>query len=403
MSILDLASDHYHYWEEGGCTYHTRYNTWEFARGQEGDPWKPDLRDLDFKENPHRGGTRQDSINRVHQKDEENQSIAQVFKMGEEFLMTNHSQDNWFLTMECFDPHEPYFSPQKYKDLYPHDCTGPHFDWPTYVRVSESPETVEHVRLESAALHSMCDAYLGRVLAWMDEYNLWDDTLLIVNTDHGFLLGEHGWWAKCCQPYYNEVAHAPLFVWDPRYRKAGERNTQLVQTIDLAPTLLEYFGIESTKDMQGVPLSKALTSDEPVREAGLFGMHGAHVNCTDGHYVYMRAPVRPDNSPLNEYTLMPTNMRRTMDAGCLQNIEELAEPFEFTKGCRTLKIPQLTWWPDAHNFGTMLFDLEIDPNQEHPIDNPEVEQRMIRLIVKLMKENDSPVEQFDRLGLTSYL
>ena len=39
-----LASDHYHYWEEGGCTYHTRYSTWEAVRGQEGDHWKADLR-----------------------------------------------------------------------------------------------------------------------------------------------------------------------------------------------------------------------------------------------------------------------------------------------------------------------------------------------------------------------
>jgi arylsulfatase A-like enzyme len=34
------VSDHGHYWEGGGCTYHTRYDTWEIARGHEGDPWK---------------------------------------------------------------------------------------------------------------------------------------------------------------------------------------------------------------------------------------------------------------------------------------------------------------------------------------------------------------------------
>ncbi len=42
----------------------------------------------------------------------------------------------------------------------------------------------------------MCDAHLGKVLDVMDELEMWDDTLLIVNTDHGFLLGEHDWWAK---------------------------------------------------------------------------------------------------------------------------------------------------------------------------------------------------------------
>ncbi|MCB0143392.1 MAG: sulfatase-like hydrolase/transferase, partial [Caldilineaceae bacterium] len=93
---------------------------------------------------------------------------------------------------------------------------GPHFDWPPYSRVQETPEQVDHMRYEYAALLSMCDAYLGKVLDMMDELNLWDDTMLIVNTDHGFLLGEHDWWAKMVQPLYQEVAHTPLFIWDPR-------------------------------------------------------------------------------------------------------------------------------------------------------------------------------------------
>ena len=52
---------------------------------------------------------------------------------------------------------------------------------------------------------------------------MWDDTLLIVNTDHGFLLlSEHEWWAQDRDPpFYEEVAHTPLFVWDPRSRVPG--------------------------------------------------------------------------------------------------------------------------------------------------------------------------------------
>ena len=58
-------------------------------------------------------------------------------------------------------------------------------------------------------------------------------------------------------------------------------------------------------------------------------------------------------------------------------------------------------WRDMHRFGTMLFDLKADPKQEHPIDDPEVEARMIRLMVDLMTANDAPPEQFERLGLSS--
>lgn len=66
------------------------------------------------------------------------------------------------------------------------------------------------------ALLSMCDKYLGKVLDMMDKYDMWKDTMLIVNTDHGFMLGEHLWWAKGVMPLYNEMANTPLFIWDPR-------------------------------------------------------------------------------------------------------------------------------------------------------------------------------------------
>jgi arylsulfatase A-like enzyme len=397
-----LISDHYHYWEEGGCTYHTRYGSYECVRGQEGDPWKAHYPELPIP--PHNPTVRdnmrwgrQDWVNRHYLAREEDQPQPTTFRLADEFLHTNAGSDNWFLQVETFDPHEPYFSPQRFKELYPHAYAGPHFDWPDYRRVTEDPAMVEHLRYESAALHSMCDHYLGRFLDTMDALNLWDDTLLIVNTDHGFLLGEHGWWAKCAMPFYEEISHTPLFIWDPRSRVQGERRQSLVQTIDLAPTLLDYFTVARPADMQGVPLAATVAGDTPVREAALFGLHGGHVNCTDGRYVYMRAPATPENSPLNEYTLMPTHMRHTFGVNELQQIA-LADPFPFTKGCPTMQIPGRPW-TDAHQFGTMLFDLETDPAQEHPLDDPEIEARMLGLMTQLMVDNDAPAEQFARLGL----
>jgi hypothetical protein len=231
----------------------------------------------------------------------------------------------------------------------------------------------------------------------MDRHGLWKDTLLIVNTDHGFLLGEHGWWAKCAQPFYNEVANMPFFVWDPRSGKAGERRQSLVQTIDIAPTILDFFGVPLPPDMQGAPLRETVAADKPVREAGLYGLFGGHVNVTDGRYVYMRAPASPDNQPLTEYTLMPAHMRRAFDVKELQEIG-LAEPFPFTKGCRTMTIAGRAWLK-AHEFGNLLFDLDSDPKQEHPIQDRAVEERMIGLLRDLMRKNNAPEEQFRRLGV----
>jgi len=396
-----LVTDHYHYWEEGGCNYHTRYNSFELSRGQEGDAWKSCVGPVKLPEtlngDERRYGLVQDWVNRSYIKREEDFPQAKTFAMGEEFLRTNSDKDNWFLTIETFDPHEPYFSPERFQEMYPHDYDGPPFDWPNYREVTESPEAVKHCRMMNAALHSMCDHHLGRVLDLMDDLNLWDDTLLIVNTDHGFLLGEHDWWAKCCQPFYNEVAHTPLFIWDPRLRKRGERRSSLVQTIDLAPTVLEYFGVDIPGDMQGKALRNTVNEDKPVHEAALYGVLGGHVNVTDGRYVYMRAPVTPDNSPVYEYTLMPSHMRHTFSVEEMRGAG-MAEPFGFTKGCSTLKIPARPWL-NPHRFGTMLFDLEADPGQEKPIKDTRIEDKMMEHLIRLMRESDAPAEQFIRLGL----
>ena len=398
-----LVSDHYHYWEEGGANYHTRYSSWDCVRGQEGDPWCADLRPFELPPSlptaRDEQWVRQDWRNRRAMPREADMPQPQTFAKGIEFLRANHAEEHWFLTIETFDPHEPYFSAQRYKELYPHSYSGPHFDWPDYRQVTETPEQVKHMRYENAALVSMCDAYLGKVLDVMDELNLWEDTLLIVNTDHGFLLGEHDWWAKCAMPFYNEIAHTPLFIWDPRCAQQGERRTALVQTIDLAPTLLEYFGVDIPTDMLGKPLRETVAHDDPVHEAVLYGMHGGHVNCTDGRYVYMRGPAEVGNAPLYEYTFMPTHMRHTFSVDELQEIS-LAKPFPFTKGCPPMRIAGRSW-ARAHDFGTLLFDLHNDPAQEHPIHDEDIEARMCAHLLRLMKENDAPEEQYHRLGLVA--
>ncbi|MFO7957743.1 MAG: sulfatase-like hydrolase/transferase [Candidatus Brocadiia bacterium] len=391
-----LASDHMHYWEDGGATYHTRYRTWEISRGNQGDPWKGDL-DPSIRPSDRSGTRQQEPVNRHHMESEDDWPVAKTFAAGLEFIEANHDQDDWFLHVETFDPHEPFFSHENYQALYDYDFGKFDFDWPPYREVREEPELVRHCRYLYAALLSMCDAQLGRVLDLMDRHGLWDDTLLIVNTDHGFMLGEHGFWAKMHQPFYDEIAHVPLFIWDPRSGRQGAECDALVQMIDMPATILEFFGIDRPPDMQGVPLRGALADDEPVREACLFGIHGAHVNCTDGRYVYMRAPANADNAPLYNYTLMPTHMRGFFGPGELREAE-LAPPFSFTKDMPVLKCPS-GGRRNAHEQGTLLFDMETDPGQESPIGDADVEQRMVEHMVRLMEENEAPPEQFERLDL----
>ncbi|MEM7129453.1 MAG: sulfatase [Chloroflexota bacterium] len=395
-----LVSDHMHYWEDGGATYHSRYDSWECERGHEGDHWKGQVGEPPYPESYILPNTksqfRYEMTNRQYMQNEEAMPQARTFANGLDFIDRNHAEDSWFLQIETFDPHEPFFTQQQWKDLYPHDYDGPHFDWPAYKPATEPADQIQHMRNEYAALLSMCDAYLGKVLDKMDALDLWEDTLLIVNTDHGFLLGEHGWWAKNLMPWYNELAHIPFFVWDPRSGKRGERRDALVQTIDLAPTLLDYFEVEIPAQMRGTPLHEAIARDRPVRDAALFGTYGAWVSVTDGRYVYMRANDEESDPTLYEYTLMPTHMNHMFTVDELQETV-MSPPMDFTKGCPVMKIPYRARMGSKR--ATLLFDLQSDPNQESPIINDEIELRMIQLMVDVMASHHTQPEQYVRLGL----
>jgi arylsulfatase A-like enzyme len=397
-----LVSDHYHYWQDGGATYHSRYSTWENVRGQENDQWKADLLLEDIP--PYMYGQRkQNWNNRALMNEESKFPQHKTFSLGLDFIEKNRQADNWFLQIETFDPHEPFYAFTKYRDMYKDSLDGEKNDWPEYGPVKDARNIVDNFRCEYAALLSMCDYNLGRVLDIMDRYDMWEDTMLIVNTDHGFMLGEHDYMGKVVMPMYDEVIHIPLFIWDPRTGKKGVRRRSLVQTIDLAPTLLDYFGAKVPKDMQGLPLKDTVASDTPVRQAGLFGLFGAHVNVTDGRYVYMRGPAQPGNCPLYQYKLMPTEHGDLCRA--FTPMEELAaaslrKPFSFTKGLPILKIPSGGFHGmDFYEFGTMLYDLKNDPGQQEPLNDKAHEARLTELMMELMEKSDCPPEQFERLGL----
>src|SRR5262249_17468317 len=93
---------------------------------------------------------------------------------------------------------------------------------------------------------------------------------------------------------------------------------------------------------------------------------------------------------------MPTHMRGFFGLEALR-AAELAEPFSFTKGCRTLKVPARPGW--FAELDLRLYDLESDPGQLHPVRNDAVEAQMIEHLVRLLGEASAPVEQFQRLGL----
>lgn len=412
-----LITDHYHYFEDGGATYHTRYNSFEFIRGQESDPWKvaleapleeikakyhPSQNDPNSKQNPFHH-----MINREFMTEEADFPSVKCIEAGFDFLDRNRNADNWLLQIETFDPHEPFFAPDRVRKMFETDYDGPILDWPRYDRVTESQEEIDELRANYMALLTHCDQLLGRVLDYFDEHDMWNDTALILTTDHGFLLGEHDWWAKNRMPVYEEISHIPLFVHHPDYAdKAGQRRKSLTQTIDLMPTFCEMYNAEIPAEVQGKSLLPLLQEDSTDREAILFGYWGGGVNLTDGRYTYFCYPEDMENQDLYQYTVMPTHMTKMFTVEELRTAT-LSEPFNFTKGVPLLRVAHKSKADTrTHSYHfpekmvdteTALYDLQTDPGQMKPISDPEVIDRLNAALFRLMAENDAPAEAVKRM------
>jgi arylsulfatase A-like enzyme len=96
------------------------------------------------------------------------------------------------------------------------------------------------------------DENLGRLLNWLDEHGLRDNTVVIYTSDQGFYLGEHGWYDK--RFMYEESMRTPLLIRYPNGIEAGLVADDLVVNLDTAPTLLDFAGVPIPTAMQGSSL-----------------------------------------------------------------------------------------------------------------------------------------------------
>ncbi|MCB1341602.1 MAG: sulfatase [Pseudooceanicola sp.] len=406
-----LITDHFHYFEPGGGGYHDRFDSWEFMRGQEFDPWTPtpgasaegfSPRHYDPARFP---GRARHLANRARMADEEDMPLPRCFAAADRFLDRMGNEDNWLLQLELFDPHEPFHVPERYRRPGDSDYAGPVLDWPDYRELAETPAEIAEIRANQAALLRMCDHYLGRLLDRMDAQDMWRDTAVILTTDHGFLLGEHGWWGKSRMPCYEEISHIPLIVARPGAgTQAGSRRADLTQTPDLAPSLLTLFGISPPAAMTGRTFPCLGGPSEPGRIVA-FGLFAGPVGVTDGRYVLLHYPPDLGAPGLNEYTLAPQHPGADFSADELAEARLVASAPGFA-GWPVLRVPALPGArrPPARgrpyaDLGTRLFDLAADPRQERPFRDQGIEARLYDGLRDYMARQEAPPEYVDWLGL----
>ena len=199
----------------------------------------------------------------------------------------------------------------------------------------------------------------------------------------------------------------PLFIHHPDHAgRAGTRSSALTQTADLAATFLDLYGAAPPEECRAQSLLPLLDGAASAREAALFGYFGGAINVTDGRYTYHRYPPDLQAQVINQYTLMPTHIFSFFTPEELA-AAELTGPMAFTKGAPLLKVPVTDRSPMYDVYGpgalledeTRLFDLETDPGQERPLDDPELEAALARTMARLMQDLAAPDEAFARVAL----
>jgi len=175
----------------------------------------------------------------------------------------------FFLAVGFLKPHLPFCAPKKYWDLYrresfevPARRTAPDgapsyapTSWGELRQYSEMPNsgpvTEEQARALIHGYHaavSYMDAQLGKVIDELDRLGLFTNTVVVVWGDHGWHLGDHGWWCK--HSNYEQANRIPLLISAPGITKAGARTEALAETVDIYPTLVELAGLPAAQNPQ---------------------------------------------------------------------------------------------------------------------------------------------------------
>jgi arylsulfatase A-like enzyme len=423
-----LVSDHPHLFETGGENYHTEFAGWDYVRGHEGDPWRT-WRDPSWVGAPAlpagAGGWFWRNLgvdlpgdgmpydrSRTFFRAEEDFPGPRVMRAAADWIgrATPH-HDRWFLFVDEFDPHEPFDTPEPWAGRYDPEWDEELIIWPPYDvgavgagRLTE--RQAHHIRANYGSKLSMIDRWFGEVVAALDARHAWDDTAVVVTTDHGHYLGEKDIWGKPGVMQYEPLGHVPLLVHWPG-ASPGSTCDALTTSVDLFATLADVFGVAPEHATHGRSLVPLLDgSADRIRDWALGGVYGNWVQVTDGTRKYARGAVG-SNFPLamwsNRWSTMPHPLlptalpRPDRRAGLAfmpgSDVPVIRQPFE--PGDR------LPFWVgrgcvDDHH----VFDLDVDPDELEDRAGTALERELVDLLRAALDEVEAPAEQYARLGIS---
>jgi arylsulfatase A-like enzyme len=268
--------------------FHRGFDAFHFIRGQQSDAYNPLslCPERKLEQVLTEGPLRQYFANTIGREREEDWFAPQVFTKAAKLLDAAKEEQPFFFVVDNFDPHEPWDPPSEYVSLYDEGYDGPEPFVPIYGSSDYLTEReLKRMRALYAGEVTMMDRWLGRLLEKINDLGLFENTLLIVLSDHGHALGEHGYVGKVPYALWPELTDILFFIRHPAGKSAGQTSDYYASTHDVAPTILGALGIEPASPMEGQDLSMFLDEGEPApRKHFTVGFHD-HVWTRDQRYV----------------------------------------------------------------------------------------------------------------------
>jgi arylsulfatase A-like enzyme len=279
---------------KASMNFHRGFDAFHFIRGQTSDGYKPAYtsppqmveRALTNGPGELEDNLRQYFANVAGRQTEADWFSPMVFTRAAEYLELLSEGGPFFLTVDCYDPHEPWDPPEKYVEMYE---DRPYHDKEPYWVLSGpnsylDDRELKRMRARYSGELTMMDRWLGRFLDKMEELNLFENTLLILLSDHGVAHGEHGYTGKVPKALYPELTDIVFLMRHPEGKRAGERSDYYASTHDVAPTILSFLGVAQPEQMEGQNLLKLMDGKRPdPRPHFTLGYHD-HVWCRDEDY-----------------------------------------------------------------------------------------------------------------------
>ncbi len=396
-----IITDHYHYWEKGAHGYIESFQGCELVRGQETDPWIiSEISELPKEFQILTKYRDREQVLRYYQnvknfKDEEDFPSPKVLKAASKWIKENKELKPFFLQVECFDPHEPWYSPEPYRSMWTKNIHKNYNFWPPYQdedKMNEffektSDEELEFIRSQYAGKVSMIDKWFGVLMEAIGDSGIADETVIILTSDHGHDLGEHKSFGKSF-PDWDEHANIPLFIQHPGYG-TNQTISALTTTVDLYSTILDFADVRnySANNSQSIVplLEKELNK---IHEYVTYGRFGSGISITDGKVILMQG-FNNDDFPLYEYT----------GTLAIPSLNARIESGYFIPGVR-LPVWKIPIKAGGKHDSLFFSKCSGKHEQNHLFSTEDEKVNVLReRLVKIMLEEGTPIEQYARLGL----